>query len=166
MDFPYLWPPLLDFDRGGGESPTHTHCETKRWGLCACNFALEWSYSLADILKCKSMDYPSVSSWIVRNHFKGTQTHWINLWINFSSVFLVLMPLKTTLERLQSQGKHVSIFSYLAPHVFVYKVAISYNWVIMRVPFDSVSPHDVKRCHGCREEINKVLWVIFGAVIC
>ena len=68
------------------------------------------------------------------------------------------MPLKTTLERLQSQGKHFSIFSYLASHVlmsvFVYKVTSSYNSVIMWVPFDSVSPHDVKRCVGCGEKRN------------
>ena len=72
------------------------------------------------------------------------------------------MPLKTTLERLKSQGNLVSIFSYLASNVlmsvFAYNVAISYNSVIMRVPIDSVSPHDVKRCHGCAEKINnKVL---------
>jgi len=72
------------------------------------------------------------------------------------------MPLKTTLERLQNRGKNVSIFSYLASpvlmSVFVYNVANSYNSVIMRVPIDSVSPHDVNRSHGCGEEIhNKVL---------
>ena len=108
------------------------------------------------------MDYPSVCSCIIRNHFKGTQTHWINLWINFRSVFIVLMPLKTTLERLQSQVKIISIFSYLASpvlmSVFVSNVANSYNSVIMRVPIDSVSPHDVNRCVGCGEKINnKVL---------
>ena len=71
------------------------------------------------------------------------------------------MPLKTTLEKLQSQGNLVSIFSYLASNVlmsvFAYNVANSYNLVIMRVPIDSVSPHDVNRCVGCGEKINKVL---------
>ena len=56
------------------------------------------------------------------------------------------MPLKTTLERLQSQGKNVSIFSYLASpvlmSVFVYKVVSYYHRVIMYVPIDSLSSHD------------------------
>ena len=72
------------------------------------------------------------------------------------------MPLKTTLERLQSQGKNISIFSYLASpvlmSVFAYNVTNTYNSVIMSVSIDSVSPHDVKRCVGCGEKINnKVL---------
>ena len=72
------------------------------------------------------------------------------------------MPLKTTLERLQSQGKNVSIFSYLASpvlmSVFAYNVANTYHSVVMLVSIDSVSPHDVKRCVGCGEKINnKVL---------
>ena len=71
-------------------------------------------------------------------------------------------PLKTTLERLQSKGKNVSIFSYLASPVlmivFAYNVANTYNSVIMSVSIDSVSPHNVNRCVGCGEKINnKVL---------
>ncbi|XP_034095748.1 5-hydroxyisourate hydrolase-like [Gymnodraco acuticeps] len=42
-------------------------------------------------------------------------THWINLWINFSSVFIILMPLKTTLD--QKTTKMMSESSPLTSHV-------------------------------------------------
>ena len=54
--------------------------------------------------------------------------------------FIVLMPPVLT------KVSHVSVCSYLAPHVlmsvFVYKVASPYHRVIMRAPIDSVSSHD------------------------
>ena len=149
-----FWPLEPIESKGGFHIDSNVN--TKRWGLCACSFAWEWSY---------------LCLWIIRNHFKGTQTHWINLWINFSSVFIVLMPLKTSFDKTTTQVSHVSVFSYLAPHVlmsvFVYKVASSYHRVIMYVPDRFCVISRANWWVGCAEKINnKVLWGSFCAVIC
>ena len=68
------------------------------------------------------------------------------------------MPLKTSFDQTKTKVSHVSVCSYLAPHVlmyvFVYRGAHFYHGVLRWAPIDSVSPYDHNPYVGCASRIS------------
>ena len=95
MFFPYLWTPLVDLDgwhlfltvranRIEGGAP-HTHTLRSGGGFAHVILRQSGPISTSDIWKRKSSFIAYGLSEMIS---KRTQTHWINLWINCSIVFL------------------------------------------------------------------------------
>ena len=104
VDLPFLLNPLVDFgdwhlfwtvraNRIQGEIHLHVNIEESGW--CTCSLPKTESY--VTLWKTENLAY---CWWIISNHFKVTQTHWINHWINLQQRWTQFLIRKTAKVRL------------------------------------------------------------------